>query len=96
MVSILIQGSAHTAHQMNHVTVKLHILIEIPLHIVAVTAQIISCQIHKHDMLSILLRVITEELCSLSILFHITRSAGSSCNRINESLLSNNTIVSLR
>ena len=42
------------------------------------------------------MQVLRQLYHSLSILFHITRSSGRSCNRINESLFSYNTIMSFR
>ena len=47
----VVEHSADTAHQMYHMAVVLHILVELHLHIVAVAAQIVSGKVDEHHML---------------------------------------------
>ena len=61
----VVEHSADTAHQMYHMAVVLHILVELHLHIVAVAAQIVSGKVDEHHMLGILLWVVTQILCML-------------------------------
>lgn len=93
MVGILIQGSAHTAHQVDDVAIELHIFIEIYLHAMAVAAQVIARQIYQHHVLGILLRVVAEELGSLSILLHIACATGGSGYRVNKCLVAHDAVV---
>ena len=96
VVGILIESSAHTAHQVDDVAIKLHILIEIYLHAMAVAAQVVARQIYQHHVLGILLRVVAKEFGSLSILLHIARTTGSSGYRIDESLVAHDAVVGFR
>ena len=96
VVGILIEGSAHTAHQVDDVAIKLHILIEIYLYAMAVAAQVVARQIYQHHVLSILLRVVAEELGSLSILLHIACATGGSCYRVNKCLVAHDAVVGFR
>ena len=93
VVGILIEGSAHTAHQVDDVAIKLHILIEIYLHTMAVAAQVVARQIYQHHVLGILLRVVAEELGSLSILLHIACATGGSGYRVNKCLVAHDAVV---
>ena len=96
MVGILIQGSAHTAHQVDDVAIELHIFIEIYLHAMAVAAQVIARQIYQHHVLGILLRVVAEKFGSLSILLHIARTLGGSGNRVDKRLVAYDAVVGFR
>ena len=96
VVGILIESSTHTAHQVDDVAIKLHILIEIYLHAMAVAAQVVARQIYQHHVLGILLRVIAEEFGSLSILLHIARATGGSGYRINKCLVAHDAVVGFR
>ena len=96
VVGILIEGSAHTAHQVDDVAIKLHILIEIYLHTMAVAAQVVARQIYQHHVLGILLRVVAEELGSLSILLHIACATGGSGYRVNKRLVAHDAVVGFR
>lgn len=96
MIGTLVECTTHTAHQVDDVAIELHVLIEIHLHAMAVAAQVIASQIDQHHVLGILLRVVAQELCCLAVLFHITRTLGCSCDRVDKRLVAHNAVVSLR
>ena len=96
VVGILIESSAHTAHQVDDMAIKLHILIEIYLHTMAVAAQVVARQIYQHHVLGILLRVVAEEFGSLSILLHIACATGGSGYRVNKCLVAHDAVVGFR
>ena len=79
----VVEHSADTAHQMYHMAVVLHILVELHLHIVAVAAQIVSGKVDEHHMLGILLWVVTQILCITRILFGISGSSSDSGYRVD-------------
>ena len=93
---MLIQLSAHTTHEVDDMTVELHILVEIYLHPMTVAAQIISRQVYQHHVLSILLRVVAQEFGSLAVLLHISRASGGSGNRVDERLVANDAVMGFR
>ena len=78
---------------MDDVAIELHIFIEIYLHAMAVAAQVIARQIYQHHVLGILLRVVAEELGSLSILLHIACATGGSGYRVNKCLVAHDAVV---
>lgn len=76
--------------------IKLHVLIVLHCHIVAMAAQIIAGQINEHHMFGILLRVVAKELGILAVLFHIARALRRTGNRIDEGIVAHYTVVCLR
>ena len=93
---MLIQLSAHTAHEMDNMTVELHVLVEIYFHPMTVAAQIIARQIYQHHVLGILLRVVAQEFGSLAVLLHISCASGGSGNRVNERLVAHDAVMGFR
>ena len=93
---MLIQLSAHTAHEMDNMTVELHVLVEIYFHPMTVAAQIIARQVYQHHVLGILLRVVAQEFGSLAVLLHISCASGGSGNRVNERLVAHNAVMGFR
>ena len=93
---MLIQLSAHTAHEMDNMTVELHVLVEIYFHPMTVAAQIIARQVYQHHVLGILLRVVAQEFGSLAVLLHISCASGGSGNRVNERLVAHDAVMGFR
>ena len=93
---MLIQLSAHTAHEMDNMTVELHILVEIYFHPMTVAAQIIARQVYQHHVLGILLRVVAQEFGSLAVLLHISCASGGSGNRVDERLVAHDAVMGFR
>ena len=93
---MLIQLSTHTAHEMDNMTVELHVLVEIYFHPMTVAAQIIARQVYQHHVLGILLRVVAQEFGSLAVLLHISCASGGSGNRVNERLVAHDAVMGFR
>ena len=93
---MLIQLSAHTAHEMDNMTVELHVLVEIYFHPMTVAAQIIARQVYQHHVLGILLRVVAQEFGSLAVLLHISCASGGSGNRVDERLVAHDAVMGFR
>ena len=93
---MLIQLSAHTAHEMDNMTVELHVLVEIYFHPMTVATQIIARQVYQHHVLGILLRVVAQEFGSLAVLLHISCASGGSGNRVNERLVAHDAVMGFR
>ena len=93
---MLIQLSAHTAHEMDNMTVELHVLVEIYFHPMTVAAQIIARQVYQHHVLGILLRVVAQEFGSHAVLLHISCASGGSGNRVNERLVAHDAVMGFR
>ena len=93
---MLIQLSAHTAHEMDNMTVELHVLVEIYFHPMTVAAQIIARQVYQHHVLGILLRVVAQKFGSLAVLLHISCASGGSGNRVNERLVAHDAVMGFR
>ena len=93
---MLIQLSAHTTHEMDNMTVELHVLVEIYFHPMTIAAQIIARQVYQHHVLGILLRVVAQEFGSLAVLLHISCASGGSGNRVNERLVAHDAVMGFR
>ena len=93
---MLIQLSTHTAHEMDNMTVELHVLVEIYFHPMTIAAQIIARQVYQHNVLGILLRVVAQEFGSLAVLLHISCASGGSGNRVNERLVAHDAVMGFR
>ena len=93
---MLIQLSTHTAHEMDNMTVELHVLVEIYFHPMTVAAQIIARQVYQHHVLGILLRVVAQEFGSLAVLLHISCASGGSGNRVDERLVAHDAVMGFR
>ena len=65
--------------------VELHVLVEIYVHAVTVARQVIACKVNEHHVLGILLGVIAQEFCILTILLRIACALGGAGNRVYES-----------
>lgn len=96
VVGTIIERSAHTADKVDDMGVELHVFVEVYLHIVAISTEIVAGKVDKHHMFGILLRVVAQELCSLAISLAVARPLGGTCNGVDESLLSIDAIVRLR
>ena len=56
------------------------------MHIVGITAEVISRQINQHDMFRIFFRVFQKRLRQCFVFFVIAGSAESACNRVDRSM----------
>ena len=64
--------------------VVLQILVEVHLHVVAITAQVVAGQVHQHHMLGILLWIIAQVFCSSTVCLSVARPFRRTSNRINK------------
>ena len=80
---------------MHHVGIILKVLIKVHLHVVAVAAEVVACQIDKHHMFSILLGVVAQIFRSLAVGLSITSALGCSRNRVDICLAPLDAAVSL-
>ena len=94
-VGSLVERTAHTAHEVDNVTIELHVLIEIHFHTVAVATQVVTCKVHQHHVLGILLGVVAQELGSLAVLLHVARTLGGTSDGVDESLVAHDAVVGL-
>lgn len=62
-VCVVAQCARYTAHEMYDVAVVLRLAKEVYLYVAAVAAQVVSCQVHKHHMFCVFLRVVEQSLC---------------------------------
>ena len=77
-VGFLVQLARHTAHQMDDMAVVLHVLVEIYLHTMAITAQVIAGEVDQHDVFGVFLRVFSQQFGCLAVGLGITGAACSS------------------
>ena len=68
---------------MNDVRVVLQVFVEIHLHIVAVAREVVARKVYKHHMLGILLRVVAQVFCSLTVFLGISRAFCGARNRVD-------------
>src|SRR5690606_40806453 len=68
---------------MDHMRIILNFLKNLNLHFFRRTAKVISGQIHQHNMLRVLLRIIIKFERKVSIRLIIAGTFKSTCNRIN-------------
>ena len=78
-----IELSAHPAHKMYHMTVVLHIFVEVHLHLMAVAREVVACQVDQHHVLGVLLRVVAQELGTAAVGLGIARAGCCSGNGID-------------
>ena len=81
---------------MYHMTVVLQILIEIHLHAVAVTAQIVARQVHQHHVLGILLGVVAQIFGTLAVGLCIACTLGGAGNGVDVGFATLDAAVRLR
>ena len=76
--------------------VELHVFVEVHLHVVTVAAQVVAGEVHEHHVLSILLRVVAQELSGLAVLLGVAGALRSSCDGVDIRCVALNAVVSLR
>ena len=86
-ISTLFQLSANPAYQVNDMAVELHVLIEFHLHVMAVAAQVIACQVNKHYVFGILLGIVSQIFGIFPVCVWITRTLGGTCYGVDISFL---------
>ena len=75
--------------------VVLQVFVEVHLHVVAVSAEVVACQVHEHHVFSVFLCVVSQIFRSLSVSLCVAGALCRSCNGVNESLASFNAAVGL-
>ena len=67
---------------MDDVTVKLHFLVSLYFDFVAVSTQVVSRQVNKHDMFGVLLGIMSKVFCIFFVLRIVARSWHRSCDGV--------------
>ena len=76
--------------------IVLQVLEEIDLHPTTVSRQVVACKVNKHYVFSILLRVVTQILRILLVLFAVASTSCCSCYRVYVSPVALNATVCFR
>ena len=76
-VCITVQRTADTAHEVNDVTVILHLFVKVHFYVMAVAAEVVAGKVYQHHVLCIFFGVVLQVPGICSILFRISGTLGS-------------------
>ena len=76
-VCIIVQRTADAAHEVNNVTVILHLFVKVHFYVMAVAAEVIAGKVYQHHVLCIFLGIVLKVPGIYSILFRISGTFGS-------------------
>ena len=85
-VSTLVEFATDTADEVDDVRVVLDVLVVVDVHTVAVAAQVVAGQVHEHDVLGVLLRVVAQEFGTLAVSLGVACALRRAGNRVDVSV----------